>query len=77
MPSKLSRTTSGRLQNGESFKIYSMIVQAQWLSSSVQLLFDGVNITIEALWYDACIFQNMLLIMNKKNKNLFINTICA
>ena len=49
MPSKLSKTTSGRLKNVETFSIYSMIVQAQWISSSVQLFFDGVNITIEAL----------------------------
>ena len=48
MPSKLKKSTSGRLEMGESFNIYSMVVQAQWISTSIQLLFEGVNVTIEA-----------------------------
>ena len=49
MPGKLRKSTSGRLETAESFNIYSMVVQAQWISTSIELLFDGVNVTIEAL----------------------------
>ena len=48
MPSKEMRSDSGFLYLKESFSIYSNVMQAQWISNSFQLLFDGVHVKIEA-----------------------------
>ena len=49
MPSKLEDSTRNSLPVTFSFRSYSTVLQGQWISSSFQLLFQGVNITIEAL----------------------------